>query len=145
MSKFNLDQVRSEIEHIARLFPENTGAINMDIRNEYEEEIYTEPSCVYFTDEDGTPVNMNDFVAEDITPHTLVDPVCIVGQWVHMFHPELKSDDLFLQVLATNSVIKTSDLAEKVLGPEVKLYLGEVQDQQDSGQYTWGELDLEVL
>lgn len=145
MSKFDIDKVRSEIEHIVRLFPDATGAYNTDIENEYDGEVYTEPSCVYFLDEDGNPVNTSNFVIGDVSPRTLVEPVCIVGQWVHMFHPELKQDDDFLQVLATNAVIKNSDKAQKVLGPEVQEYLGHIQNQQDSGQWTWSELDLEVL
>src|ERR1051325_7991863 len=129
----DINQVRIELIDIINRHPNKTGG---------DTDEYGEKSCVYFKDKDGTFISNVLEEYQNYDENRLAIPVCIVGQWVHDFHPELKKNQLFQNVLFKNAVLSSSLEAKQVLGEEVHDLLSEVQAQQDSLEVTWKDLDF---
>lgn len=130
LKDLTVDQVRKEIADIVTRHPDRTGG----------EMNYGSKSCVYFKDANGDNISTSDEEYADYNPERLVEPVCIVGQWVHDFHPELKNDDDFNLILFRNSILGNSYEAEQLLDEEVLSFLSHVQCQQDEIGITWSRL-----
>lgn len=134
MSFKNIDveQVRKELADIIDRYPDRTGG---------DPDEYSQKACVYYKDAEGRPVSHSEYGDSYIgNPATLVQPVCIIGQWIEDFHPELKQDELFQMVLLKNSVFSTSHEAAHLFDEEVFDLLGEVQSQQDDPDATWKDI-----
>ena len=127
-----VDQVRKEIADIIDRYPDRTGG---------DPDEYSQKACVYYKDSSGYPISSSEFDGLDMPDASaLVTPVCIIGQWVEDFHPELKVDEDFQMVLLRNSVFSTSQEAARLFNEEVVDLLGEVQSQQDDNDKTWKDI-----
>lgn len=128
-----VDQVRKELVDIIERYPDRTGG---------DPDEYNEKACVYYKDATGCPVSNSEFDGMPLVddPALLVTPVCIIGQWVEDFHPELKQDEDFQYVLFRNSVFSTSTEVARLFDQEVVDLLGEVQSQQDDNDKTWKDI-----
>lgn len=127
----DVNQVKLEIMDIINRYPDRTGG---DIGE------YGDKDCVYFKDKNG--MDVGSYYGEYIEPERLTIPVCIVGQWIHDFHPELKEDETFQDVLFHNAILSTSREAADVLGPEIHELLSNIQGQQDNAWITWRDLEF---
>lgn len=142
------DQVRVELE---KIISENPGRVGSIKQREYVDDDINDVTCVYFMDENGIPVNTE--YCESLNTYEipkLVTPVCIVGQWVQSFHPELK--ELMFEVFIKNTTMSyvLAEVEEKTdaqrtdypLSAEVLEVLKEAQTQQDTGKL-WANIDLD--
>lgn len=132
LKDFTVEQVRKEIADIVARYPDRTGG----------ESTNGSKSCVYFKDAAGYIVSSSehDGVYYDYSPERLVEPVCIIGQWIHDFHPELKTDEDFNMILFRNHILNHSYEAQALLDEEVLDFLVNVQNQQDEIGTTWSHL-----
>ncbi len=138
--------VREELEHIINRYPHNTGMVD-NIKHYHDTgEEFNDPTCVYFTDQDGqmvTPIgNEVEKMPEDIV---LTTPVCIVGMWIESFHPEFKENEVIRSVLIKNATIRSLDETGATPWDEdVQRLLYIAQDTQDRGKGSWKDIDLDV-
>jgi hypothetical protein len=138
MYNFTAEQVRSEIEQLIAEMPHNDGSLGS---GEYDDD----KQCVYFLDETGRPFGGEMYNPSPVDENRQFDqPVCIVGHWVHRFHPELKNDEDFKFVLQTNAIVGTSEIAKRVLPLEVIDVLKSAQYQQDEAGAVWANIDLDT-
>lgn len=114
-----IERVRQEIGELIKRYPDRTGS----------EDEESEKSCVYYADYDGYGVVGSRWDSGNLID--LVTPVCIIGQWVEDFHPELKEDSPFGRMLCKNEILATSEAAKLTFNEEVHNFLGYVQSQQD--------------
>lgn len=127
-----VEQVRKEITDIVVRYPDRTGGeFNNGVKG-----------CVYFKDATGSNISVSEHYGEkiDFSPERLVEPVCIIGQWVHDFHPELKEDYDFNMVLFRNSILGNSVEAAQSFDDDVFDLLADIQCQQDEISMTWSGL-----
>lgn len=139
--ELTVEQVKMELRQLIVQNPYNTGSIDTALEEEYGEK-----TCVYFLDQDGEAFNQvygEDFPAGD--SRQFVTPVCIVGHWVHNFHPELKNDEGIRHMLASNAIVATADYIKPTLPDDVVALLASAQYQQDSTGRTWKDIDLNEL
>jgi len=130
----NLETVKREIEAIANRFPDRRGGVpNEGYGNGYD--------CVYFKDRDGNDISSSTWDPMYNATPVPVTPVCIVGQWIMDFHPELLQDEVVLDAVLRNSIIGSVRESD-ALTPDVRSYLSFVQQQQDDGTL-WGDLTLD--
>lgn len=134
LKNLTVEEVRKEISNIVERFPYRTGG---------EVDEYNGKSCVYFKDENGDDVVHGTWEYPDsYDTSRLVTPVCIIGQWVNDFHPELKDDEDFQAILFKNAILSTSPEAARILDADVHEYLSEVQTQQDDVDSVWFQLEI---
>lgn len=134
------EQVTNELQQLIEQYPHRLGSVNTATGVFGSAPVEDgETSCVYFLDENDTPISMT-WATDDYRPR-FVTPICIVGEWIHSFHPEFKNDDLVNDILVQNRVITNVDPSEMPFSTEVRVILGNVQSFQDDGK-AWGEIVL---
>jgi len=133
-SSITADQARSELETLIRENPDRMGYV---VHEDYDQD----PACVYYTDQNGMPINSSSYDPMYDDEPVLTTPVCIVGQWVESFHPELKDDLQFGAVLLRNTTMRSLYAGETPLNRDVLDLLSNAQDQQDR-EIPWGLIDF---
>ena len=130
------DQVRDELNILIRKYPNRTGQLD-----NYTDQF---PTCVYYTDSDGVPITPDeyDFDGLELFDIPLVTPVCLIGQWIEDFHPELKNIESIRLLLVQNKTVGTLYDQDNPFPSEVSRVLAEAQRQQDEPRSTWGDIDL---
>lgn len=140
MNKYNLtvEQVRNEILSLVEQYPDRRGGVPMDDYDEF--------SCVYYTDEIGTPVSLTHFNPEDPSYEEpqLVEPVCIIGQWIESFHPEFKQDEVIYDILIRNSIMSNLNVEDTPFTAEVLDLLSNAQSVQDSYSSHWSDIPAAI-
>jgi len=132
----DLETTKNEIEAIIGRFPNRRGGVPSE---SYSGGIGYD--CVYFHDANGNDISSSSWDPMYDQAPVPVTPVCIVGQWVMDFHPELLQDNEFKDTLMRNSII--GSYRGDALPYEVKSYLSFIQQQQDDGT-PWGDLNLDA-
>lgn len=138
-----VDRVRQELTELIGTYPNRTGSIVISDEDEEDNDIDPEYSCVYYTDEDGRPVNVSVF---DTYVPELKTPVCIIGQWIESFHPEFKEDEFIHTLLVRNrtiGVVKNDNSAP--FTAEVMDVLSSTQSQQDEAGTRWKDIKLLIV
>lgn len=132
-SELEVESVRWELEELIRLYPERRGT-TVDGPDSDNDGI-----CVYYTDEGGNVVDgMGRSCSE---PPLLVTPVCIIGTWIEMFHPEFKELPDVLSFLVNNHTLGGLPAGRIPFKGEVLALLDNVQSQQDYGGI-WENIEL---
>lgn len=141
-SELTTDVVRAELVSIMDRYPDNTGAF--EIVKQYDDgEEFVDPTCVYFTDEAGSPISSNTHALDSEV--VFAAPVCIVGMWIEEFHPNFKENEVIRSVLIRNATIRSLAYDnEKPWDEGVQRLLTVAQDTQDRGNTTWGIIDLDA-
>lgn len=133
--ELNVNDVRLELESLIQKYPDRRGSILTD---DYEgQEDFT---CVYYTDENGAPVNTMNYDANDRP--VFKTPVCIVGQWIEDFHPEFKNDEVIQSMLMRNATISSLYQEDDPFPKDVKDILAMAQNMQDANNACWKDIVL---
>lgn len=133
-SDLTADEVRFELELLIEKYPERTGSAMMPG--------YESPSCVYYADVDGIPISTAYF--EEGEEPVLVEPVCIVGQWIEDFHAEFKEHSAIRDMLMKNTTLSVMSPESSAcpFSTEVWKILAKAQDVQDGEAACWNEIQL---
>lgn len=125
-----VEQVKTELESLVRKYPDRQGSLPIELDG-------SDFACVYYTDENGVPINHSE---EEVV---LATPVCIIGTWIEEFHPEFKMNPVIGRMLRQNSTVySTHYYTENPFPSEVTDILDAVQVRQDKYGITWKDIDL---
>lgn len=135
IDSLTVSQAKTEIAQIIRDNPTCCGAISS--YDEYDDDF----ACVYYTDQDGMPVS-TEYGSDEPSHQELVTPVCLIGRWVEDFHPFLKQDEGFRDILVRNKGLFVLDPEEVPFSCDVLEFLKHVQIQQDN-RIPWKDVKLD--
>ncbi len=135
---FTADQVRVELESLIENYPDNNGRVMIQKKDYLGR---NEVACVYFLDENGDPITASSTYGTLRKP-VFKTPVCIVGQWLEDFHPNLKNNDLIKNIILKNMTLNTLFENEIPFEDSVLELLGRAQRQQDSLGKVWSDIEL---
>lgn len=122
----DLEKAREEIVDLFGKYPDRQGTM-------------PDGECAYFS-LDGLEMNGSVPIADEALSR--LEPVCIIGHWVHEKHPELLSDPDWRSTLIQNTPLSaiSEEQAEKLgLTPDAFKLLSKAQWMQDMGP-EWGTL-----
>lgn len=130
--ELTVEQVKTELQSLIDAEPNNTGWADVG-------EYTGDSGCVYFLDQDGKPILIND---EEYSETVLATPVCIIGRWIHDFHPEwMETHELNLIFRENRSL--ASCQYDQPFRNDVFRVLQHAQGIQDLPETTWSAIDLE--
>lgn len=134
MIDLTAEQVRNELQQLIARYPNNDGGLPDVIEGK---------TCTYFIDQHGFPFDyMDSFAPVQQETRQFAQPVCIVGHWIHEFHPELKENSVIKELLIKNSLISSlhSRIDDSVIPYDVIEVLADAQTQQDLEDRTWKDI-----
>lgn len=136
---YDVDQVRNELATLINDNPNNTGKLVVDHYNDGGDE-----TCVYYTNEDGSPIDTGTYGEYDEEP-VFATPVCIIGHWIENFHPELKNNFSIKRILLKNHSLRGVGYTDLPFRDDVWTLLAETQKMQDRPGTRWSDIDFSVL
>lgn len=132
-----VSQAKTEIAQIIRDNPMCCGAApNYGVDDD------DDVACVYYTDQNGIPMTMDGYGDDEPSHQELTTPVCLIGRWVEDFHPSLKQDEDFRDILVRNKGLFVLEPDDVPFSRDVLEFLKHVQIQQDN-RIPWKDVKLD--